>query len=357
MTNDKPDEASSSKRPRRHRWLRGIAIAIAIVVAVGAVGGLIVANNTQVVVGLFQGYKSQNSFAAKDEPATTERDNGIVYANDIAYGDEYPNSYLDISYPDNDLTLDRPTIVFFHGGGFFGGDKVLGDPLAADGPANLLYDRIIEQGYNFVNVNYALVPEYRFPTPVQQVDQALSFLRTNAAQYQLNMDNVILMGSSAGAIMAAQYGAALSNPSYASEVGIEPSVPLQSVRGIILDDAPLIFDHFGIATKILIGNYLDGTLHPSDELRSVYNPIDSVTGKYPPTFLIGSNYTDAGYAYDMEQLSDALESQGVRHDFFYETRDDGSVADHGLLGGLASGDQIAVDAFARMTSFLASTQH
>lgn len=350
------DRQKKTRASRHRRWLRAAGIVVGAVAVLIAVGSLVVANNTQVVVGLFQGYKTQNSFEPKAQSTTQVRDNGIVYVNDISYADQYPNSYLDISYPDGNFEADRPTIVFFHGGGFFGGDKVLGDPLAAGEPSNLVYDRLIEQGYNFVNVNYALVPEHRFPAPVRQMDQALSFLRDNAAEHHLDMDNVIVIGSSAGAIMAAQYGAMLSNPDYASAIDIQPSIPLDSVRGIIIDDAPLDYDHFGIATKILIGNYLDGTIHPSEQLKDVYDPTAWVAPDYPKTFLMGSNYTGDGYAYDMERLSEALDAREVQHDFFYETRADGSEANHGLLGGLPSGDSIAVDAFTRMSTFLAGTQ-
>ena len=38
--------------------------------------------------------------------------------NDIAYGTEFPNSFLDITYPDDNTETDRPTLFYFHGGVF-----------------------------------------------------------------------------------------------------------------------------------------------------------------------------------------------------------------------------------------------
>jgi acetyl esterase/lipase len=329
---------------------------IAVTASVGALatGALLVANNTQIVVGVFQGYQSQNSFEPQAAPSEHVRDNGIRYVNDITYGEQYPNSHLDISYPAGSTDGPLPTIVFAHGGGFFGGDKVLGDPLAVDSDVNYLFDRIVGQGYAFVNVNYALVPEHHFPTPVHQLDEALEFLRNHAGDYKLDMENVVIMGSSAGAIMTAQYGAALANPDYASLVDLTPSIPLESVRALVIDDAPLAIEDFEIATMVLVGNYIDGTLHPSGPDRERYNPIDDVTSSYPPSFLLGSNYDGDGYAHDMELLSDSLSEHDVPNEFFYERRDDGSEANHGLLGGLPTGDQIAVDAFDRMLRFLES---
>jgi acetyl esterase/lipase len=341
-------------RRRRRRWLRALIIAAGSLVVLVLVGAVVVYNNAQIVVGLFQGYQSQNSFEPHADPADRVRDDGVRYVNDLTYGTQFPNSHLDISYPADLPDGPVPTIVYTHGGGFFGGDKVLGDPLAIDSDINFLFDRILERGYAFVNVNYALVPEHRFPTPVRQLDEALVFLRDHADEYQLDMDNVIIMGSSAGAILTAQYGAALASADYADLLDVAPSIPLTSVRALIIDDAPLAIDDFGLATMFLVGNYIDGTLHPSEQDRERYDPIDDVTASYPPTFLLGSNYDGDGYAHDMELLSDALQNKGVRHEFFYERRGDGSEANHGLLGGLPKGDRIAVDAFDHMMSFLAS---
>lgn len=346
--------AAPSPGSRARKLLRRLLTAAIVLVSVAAIAAVVVANNTQVIVGAFQGYRTQNSFEPRNAPSEHVRDNGIRYVNDLEYGTQYPNSHLDISYPANSPVDSLPTIVYTHGGGFFGGDKVLGDPLAIDSDVNFLFDRIVEEGYAFVNVNYALVPEYHFPTPVRQLDEALAFLRDHAEEYQLDMENVIIMGSSAGAIMTAQFGAALANPDYADILGVTPSIPLDSVRALIVDDAPLAIDDFKLATMILIGNYIDGTIHPSEMDGARYNPIDAITAQYPPSFLLGSNYDGDGYAHDMEVLGDALTRHGVEHEFFYERRDDGTEASHGLLGGLPSGDQIAVDAFDRMLRFLDS---
>jgi len=50
--------------------------------------------------------------------------------NDIKYADEYSTT---------DTSIKRPTIVYFHGRGYFGGDKAMGDPLAVNDDANMLF--------------------------------------------------------------------------------------------------------------------------------------------------------------------------------------------------------------------------
>ena len=55
-----------------------------------------------------------------------------------------------------------------HGGGYIAGDKQYKNPLLA---------KIAEQGYIVVNVNYALAPQYKYPTPLIQMNQRLNSLK------------------------------------------------------------------------------------------------------------------------------------------------------------------------------------
>ncbi len=61
-----------------------------------------------------------------------------------------------------------PVIFWMHGGGYIAGDKQYKNPLLA---------KIAEQGYIVVNVNYALAPQYKYPTPLIQMNQATQFIK------------------------------------------------------------------------------------------------------------------------------------------------------------------------------------
>lgn len=50
---------------------------------------------------------------AKNEKMTDD----IWIKTDINFGSDFPNSYLDISYPNCDNDSTRPTFVYWHGGG------------------------------------------------------------------------------------------------------------------------------------------------------------------------------------------------------------------------------------------------
>lgn len=167
------------------------------------------------------GDKPINSYEPFYEPINGKKDNGQYLISEIKYDTEYPNSFLDVTYPDENREVDRPTLFYFHGGGFFAGSKNMGDPMAAT-EATALLDDICAAGYNIVNVDYALVPDYHFPVPLIQANRAFAYMQEHAEEYHLNMNNVVIMGSSAGAIMTSQLGSIITNPEYAKLLELRP---------------------------------------------------------------------------------------------------------------------------------------
>lgn len=78
--------------------------------------------NTQIIVGFFQksayGDNPINSYEPFYEPINGKKDNGQYLISEIKYDTEYPNSFLDVTYPDENREVDRPTLFYFHGGAF-----------------------------------------------------------------------------------------------------------------------------------------------------------------------------------------------------------------------------------------------
>ena len=320
--------------------------ACALVVALA----LFLAANTQVIVGAIQSLsagtvKTTNTYEPEGEPIDAVRDNGQRIITEIAYADEYPNSFLDITYPDPDTSVRRPTLVYFHGGGFFGGSKSVGDPLASSDVTSLL-DDLCAAGYNLVNVDYGLVPDCRFPVPVIQANQALAWCVAHAEEYGLDMADVTIMGSSAGAIITSQLGAAISNPEYAAALGIEPALGLGQVRALVIDDAPLVYDEFSLGTKVLVGNYVRGTIFLSGEEVHLYDATQWVTPSYPPAVLLGSEYVN-----DMRHMDAALTEAGVEHELVDPLAERGLEMPHCFVASERV-DEVARDAFERTLAFL-----
>ena len=332
--------------------LKKILIIVVAVLAVLAGGVLFVLSHTQLIVGMIQKLSAgtvntSNSYEPLGQPMEGLKDNGQYVITEIRYSENYPNSYLDITYPNKDKDPSNPTLIYFHGGGYFGGSKNVGDPLAGS-DATALLDDICSEGFNLVNIDYVLVPEYHFPDPLIQANEAFRFLIENSEKYSLDMDNVVIMGSSAGAIIASQLGSIITNPDYAAALGISPALKPREVKAVVIDDAPLVYDEFTLETKLLIGNYVKGSIFLSKDDLKRYNNILWVDSSYPSAVLLGSEYYT-----DMRHLDKALSDAGVDHELVDPLMERNMVMQHCFVG-LERVDDVAKDAFDRMIRFIKS---
>lgn len=338
-------------KSKRYRALKIFAIIFSVLIVLPVLLYIFAVTHTQVIVGFIQsqvyGDVPINSFEPLYPPVDGVKADGQYKISEINYGNEYPNSFLDITYPDENVQADRPTLIYFHGGGFFSGSKNMGDPMAAS-DATALIDDLCAQGFNIVNIDYALVPDYRFPIPLIQANQAFEYLMAHCEEYHLNMDDVIIMGSSAGAIMASQLGSIITNPEYSSLLNITCVLTPNQVKAIILDDAPLDYENFTLNGKILIGNYVKGSIFLSDDEISRYNNIFHLTSEYPPTFLLGSEYR-----HDMNLMHEHLDKLNVMNELVDPYAENGETRLHCFIANERV-DPIAKNAFDRLISFLNS---
>ena len=335
---------------KKHRLLKGLLITLFVIVTLAIGIFFLLMTHTQIIVGAIQNLSqgtvnTKNLYEPLHEPMQTTKDNGQFIITEIRYSDDYPNSFLDITYPDENVDVQRPTMIYFHGGGFFGGSKCDGDPLAESDTTSLL-DDICSEGFNLVNIDYALVPEYHFPTPVIQANEAFLFLMDHTEEYHLNMEQIVIMGSSAGAIITSQIGSVITNPEYAALLGINPALKPEQVKALVIDDAPLDYDKFSFETKILVGNYVKGSIFLSKEEVKKYNNTMWITEDYIPSVLLGSEY----YV-DMREMDTALENAGVEHELIDPLAEVNIQMPHCFVANERV-DETAKDAYNRMITVM-----
>jgi len=106
----------------------------------------------------------------------------------VVYG-PHERSVLDFWQADSE----QPTalIVFFHGGGFRGGDK--------GGVPPPLVGSALGNGISVVSCNYRLSDQAPFPAPMLDGARAIQFLRSKAGEWNLDPAKVAACGGSAGA--------------------------------------------------------------------------------------------------------------------------------------------------------------
>ncbi|HVW87570.1 MAG TPA: alpha/beta hydrolase, partial [Bryobacteraceae bacterium] len=98
---------------------------------------------------------------------------------------------LDIHVPDGKGPFAAAIVV--HGGGFDQGTKK-----SYVGP---VLDVLTKAGFAWFSIDYRLAPDYRFPQPVEDVDNAIRWVKKNAATYNVDARKIALIGESAGAFL------------------------------------------------------------------------------------------------------------------------------------------------------------
>lgn len=267
------------------------------------------------------GAYGNETFAEQSESVI---DNGAKLISNIQYDTVYPNGFLDIYYTAAPCSENPPTLLFIHGGGYANGDKSSGDPNAGDVDYHdsLAY-RALNEGYNVVQFNYCLMTEHIFPDAIVQLNSGLQYLKDHAAELGLNMDAVFLSGGSAGGNLAGVMANLQTNPAYAAEMGIEPALAPDAIRGVVFISALLDNSQYGVTHDLAIDYmfYWAGRvyLHTNElvydkEASRLSNVIDNVTANYPPSLISDGNsgsFFDQAFAMNARLLELGVECKLV----------------------------------------------
>jgi len=92
----------------------------------------------------------------------------------------------------------RPVLVMVHGGGWNSGSR-------RDVAPSVLAQ--LRRGWVVISLDYRLAPTVRFPTPIQDVDRAVRFVRSQSGVLGIDPDRLVLAGHSAGGYLATMVAA------------------------------------------------------------------------------------------------------------------------------------------------------
>ena len=119
-----------------------------------------------------------------------------VIIKDISYGNDPTNHLMDIAYPVKRKDS-YPIIIQVHGGGWVYGTK---DTIyKAYGMA------LAQKGFAVITLNYRLAPTHNFPAQLYDIDLLMQFIDDHAKQYSLDIENIFMIGDSAGAHLISLY--------------------------------------------------------------------------------------------------------------------------------------------------------
>ncbi|MDR0397267.1 MAG: alpha/beta hydrolase [Oscillospiraceae bacterium] len=194
---------------------------------------------------------------------------------DVPYG-EHPQQKLDIYHPNANIhRLSRyPLMIILHGGGFTHMDKADWD----------VYPGFfwLEKGYAVASVNYRLAPKHKFPAGAEDCLAAARYLIDRAEQYQLDKQNIFIMGPSAGGSLTLITGLRLFNEQESGDYCIRALAPLCPVT-----DLSVGFDSIKGAYARFLVWYMMKIYLGKPPRQGVVEPFDAsyyVKEKIPPIF-------------------------------------------------------------------------
>ena len=196
---------------------------------------------------------------------------GVSQCRNVSYGSHGDWNLLDVYFPQG-ASAPLPTIVSIHGGGYVYGSTEIYRRYGMD---------MAKRGFAFVNFNYRLAPKWKFPTPLHDTNAVMEWICKNARRYNLDPSRIILVGDSAGAQLASQYAAIVTNPAYAAH--FQMTVPNIRIRCLGLYCG--MYDMKAQAApprKGLALDYLGRTLPVEDPRLDV---LGNITDAYPPAYL------------------------------------------------------------------------
>ncbi len=212
----------------------------------------------------------------------------------LSYG-PHPMNVLDFWKADGDGP--RPLLVYIHGGGWIGGDKK--QPAESRRP-------YLEKGISYIAINYRLTGEASLPAPVHDAARAIQFIKSKAAEWNIDKTRIALTGGSAGACtsMWILLHDDLADPNSPDPVLRESTrVAAAAVRGGQTSIDPKVIEPW-LGPNVLkhrminmaVGEEtIEGALENYDRHRDLYvefSPYNHLTADDPPLLMTyGNNMT------------------------------------------------------------------
>lgn len=213
--------------------------------------------------------------------------------------------HLDIYYPAPHARNGR-AIMFVHGGGWRAGNKSHFYPLA-----NLLAQR----GYTVITTEYRLSVHAPYPAGLEDVNDAISWVKARAEQLQINPNKIAISGGSSGGHMAALLGHANPSGVFNSETATDTRVnAVIDLDGVLDFTTPLALS-FENRKKddSYAAQWLGGSFEKIPDIWKQASPAKHAGKDSPPTLIISSG--QLRFTAGRENLQATLDQHGILNQY------------------------------------------
>jgi hypothetical protein len=264
-------------------------------------------------------------------------DTTLQYGADVDFGGVTRTLTMDISVPTNDTPPPhgRPLMILIHGGAFMAGTK--NDPgivamrkdfakrgyvtaaidyrlgmfqPAGDWHCNISFIQGVE--WDCLNQTDTLEWTRAYYRGIQDAKGALRYLVIHAADFNIDPQNIFVVGESAGAFIAMGVGFMDDNSEKPAGVGSLPNAPLPNVR---YEQGCLVRYGTGTTNAALVlarpdlGSY-DGTLNPTASSYRIRGVGDLYGGMFNNLFAANANDAEIPCLYLFHQPADLIVPYG-----------------------------------------------
>lgn len=230
--------------------------------------------------------------------------NGVKTIRNVEYANPggIRSLLLDLYLPTKDYDKPLPVVMWIHGGGWRKGSK-----------ENCPLIWLANEGYAVVSLGYRLIPEAKWPMPLDDSRAAIRFLRSNAGKYKLDPQRIVVAGGSSGGNLASITGVfdALRDEAVSSQVqgvidfyGASDALTMPpNVPGPDKTDADL--------AKTNAARLIGGIVRDHPDLAKQMSPLYHVSKGDPPFLIIHGDQDKQVPLEQSERLHAKLKEAGV----------------------------------------------
>lgn len=159
----------------------------------------------------------------------------------------------------------KPAVILIHGGGWKSGSKEMMASIAR---------KLSQNGYHCFAVEYRLSGEARYPAAIEDVKDAIGFIKKNSRKYKVDRQKIAVLGTSSGGQIAALIG------------GKYPEL----VNVVVDIDGILAFHHPLSKEASSAANWLGGTFEQIPEIWNDASPLTHADKISVPYLFINSQF-------------------------------------------------------------------
>ena len=242
--------------------------------------------------------------AARPERSARPADD-IFVRRDMVYADRSGEAlHADVYSPLSDGPF--PGVLVVHGGSWQRGNKARMRRIA---------ERLARHGYVAVSIDYRLAPAHRYPTQLQDCQDAVRWMRRNAPSLRVDPTRIGGFGYSAGAHLVALL--ATTDPAGSRDVASRGTPEDTRLQAAVIGAAPTDLRRF--RPNVVFNRLLGGPPDQRPELYATASPITFVTPDDPPMFLYHGAHDWVVDPSQSQIMVDALRRAHVPVEY-YETR-------------------------------------